>query len=120
MLALPLLAALLSVEEPFSDLRRFPPKECVVAALEFNRAYRTHIDMRRDFEPRNYIELGEVLAETDWCFACWSALGTAHGCYGDYSRPDGLQRLRTLLGESAYLAGRMPPCVPIWRMRSLD
>lgn len=108
--------------DPLEDLRRFPKRPCIAAMLEFNRAYRSHIETRQAFEPRSHWDWQDVLNETDWCYYCWSALQEARGSSGEDrdSCMAGLCRLRVLLGEQAYLEGCMPPCVPVWRLQRVD
>jgi hypothetical protein len=31
-----------------------------------------------------------------------------------------LKRLRELVGDEAYYAGNLPPCVPIWRLQEMN
>ena len=60
---------LLSPELPLSDVERFPPRCFATNALEFNRAYRGHIENRQAFEVRSYWDWNDVLDETDYLHA---------------------------------------------------
>lgn len=104
---------------PIEDAHRFPSRAAASTAREFNRKYREHIETVQAFEPRNYIECQEILQETDWCYHCWNVLDNVHGSSGTdiETRRAALRELRILIGEQAYCEGRMPPCVPVWRLR---
>ena len=118
-----LAAALASpADPPVCDRDRFPRREAAYQAMQFNRAYRHHIEARRwtYLHQREYWD--QVLAETDYLFQCWDWLHAAQGgegrdeTYWRYS----LKRLQSLLGDDIYLAGDMPPPVPVWRFRPID
>ena len=107
---------------PLADLQRFP--SAAVAWPSYRFAVR-HCDW-----------LAEVRDDSDWCAwldwngeawhcrYCWDALADAwdRDPEGEYDgshtlawRLERLKRLRTMLGETDYFAGRMPPMVPIHR-----
>jgi hypothetical protein len=100
-----------------SDCERFPPQAFATAALEFNRAYRDHLEAEQAFEVRRWGDWQDSIWETDYLYHCWSALAAARGTEGrdEDSRRAALVRLRDLIGEEAYFQGAMPPCVPLWR-----
>lgn len=100
---------------PACDARRWPDRLAVVAALDFNGQYRHHLrTYGKDDAARD-----AALRDAEDLFAVWDALDDAQLNTGPYSRRYHLARLRDLLGEDAYAAGRMPPAVPVWRFREI-
>lgn len=102
-----------------SDRDRFPPREIAKQAMEFNRAYRLHIQSRQVLELHNWWYWQEALTENDYLFHCWDWL---HAAQGGEGRDEGywrlsLQHLREMIGDEAYCAGTMPPNVPSWRFQ---
>lgn len=114
---------LLTPPEPgLYDRQRFPPREAAFQAIQFNRAYRLHLQNRQMMELHNWWHWQEALNETDYLFHCWDWLHAAQGGEGreeTYWRSS-LQRLRELIGEDAYNAGTMPPNVPTWRFHYMN
>lgn len=109
-------------EPPLTDRDRFPPREIARSALQFNRAYRLHVQGRQMFEQHNWWYWQEVITETDYLFHCWDWLHAAQGGEGrdeNYWRAS-LRRLRELIGDENYSAGVMPPNVPMWRFGYMD
>ena len=109
-------------DPPLADRERFPPRAVAAQAMACNRAYRRFVQARQALELHRWFYWQEVLAETDYLFNCWDWLHAAQGGEGRdeaYWRHS-LKRLRELLGEDAYYAGRMPSCVPFWRFQPLD
>ena len=114
-----LVALLLSADPPLSDRERFPPKEAAKQAMEFNRAYRLHLQSRQCLELHRWWDYQEAITETDYLFHAWDWLNAAQGGEGrgeDYWRLS-LSRLKELIGDEAYHAGIMPPNVPMWRFQ---
>lgn len=118
------IAVMLVLSEPeypwYEDIHRFPSKEACCAALEFNRAYRSNIELKQAYYPSHHWYYHDILSETDYCHNCWNVLSAACGGDGDEipGRRRYLKRLKELIGTEAYLAGRMPPCVPVWRFNN--
>ncbi len=113
---------ILSPDPSLSDCERFPARACIAPAVEFNRAYRSHLECRQGVEMHRWWYWEEVLTETDYLYHCWTALSAARGDEGqdEESRREGLRRLRVLVGEEAYFQGAMPPCVPVWRFWTMN
>src|SRR5262245_25747027 len=114
--ALCLLCALFA-DPPLLDRERFPPLEMIHQALEANRAYQRHVELRMAVETRHWWQWHEALAETRQLYECWDWLRDARSCYGERYQRRALARLRELLGPGAYYAGHMPPPVPLWRLQ---
>lgn len=111
-----------STDPPLSDRERFPPRAVACQAMEFNRAYRRHVEGRQLLELHHWWYWQEVLRETDYLFHCWDWLHAAQGGEGrdeEYWRRS-LRRLRELVGDEAYFQGAMPPPVPVWRFQLVD
>lgn len=108
-------------DPPLCDRDRFPPREVAARAMQFNRAYRRHVEGRALWQTHRAEEWGQVKEEVEHLYRCWDWLHAAQGgqagdaCYWRQS----LRRLRELIGDEAYYAGRMPPCVPVWRFQEL-
>jgi hypothetical protein len=102
------------------DCLRFPDRAAVNDLLAFNRAYRQHIDTRQPMELSRWWELRTALQETDHLYQVWDTVRDARCEYYYVTvRRQALKKLRELLGEEAYYAGRMPPYVPLWRFRDV-
>lgn len=113
---------ILSPDPPLADRDRFPMRELAREAMQFNRAYRRHVENRQAFELHNWWYWQEVLTETDYLYHTWDWLHAAQGGEGRdevYWRHS-LLRLRELLGDEAYFTGVMPPAAPVWRFRYVD
>ena len=97
-----------------TDRERFPSCDSCRAAMQFNRAYRLHLQSRQVFEIHRHWELEEIIVETDYLYHCWDWLCAAQGGEG---RDEtywllALKRVQELIGSDAYNAGYMPPNVP--------
>jgi hypothetical protein len=104
-----------------ADSQRFPDRATVNDLLAFNRAYRQHVDMRQPVELVHWWELRTALQETDYLYEVWDKVRDARCDYYYVTvRRLALKQLRDLVGEDAYYAGTLPPCVPIWRQQQLD
>jgi len=120
-----------------TDLDRFPvPAQPWVV---FSREIEQHIDTQKVIYPwrRDFLEVirSELVAERkvwdaladaqrtywqdDCCFSGWPGVGCVWAV-SDEVRRAALRRLRELLGEADYAAGRMPPPVPWWTFRPID
>jgi hypothetical protein len=110
-------------EQPIEVLQyRFPPKEIASEAMKFNRAYRVHLTARQVYELHNYWEIQEAITETDYLFHCWDWLAAGQGGEGrdeSYWRTS-FERLKELIGDEAFNAGRMPPNVPYHRFSYIN
>jgi hypothetical protein len=103
-----------------SDSFRFPERPAVNELVRFNRAFRKHIDQRQQLETDRADTLRTVIHETDRLYAVWDAVRDAR-CEFYYItvRRQALKKLKDLLGEDSYAAGRLPPNVPTWRFNEL-
>ena len=112
-----LLVTTLTINPVLPDRDRFPPREMAKQAMEFNRAYRLHVQDRQMMELHNFWYWQEVLEETDYLYHCHDWL---HAAQNGEGRDEtywiiSLQRLKELIGNDAYNAGVMPPNVPVHR-----
>jgi hypothetical protein len=104
-----------------ADAGRFPERTTVNELLAFNRAYRQHLEFRQPGEPARFWELRAALQETDHLYQVWDAVRDARSEYYYITvRRQALNRLRMMLGEPAYYAGELPPCVPTWRFTPIS
>ena len=104
---------------PRADLSRFPPREDVVAARLFNRAYHAHLHARRSLDPAHWWDYQDAVAETTALYTAWDCLDDVQLARDPVAQWSHLQRLRDLLGEPAFLVGRMPPPAPFHRFVDL-
>ncbi len=104
---------------PPADLSRFPPREEVIAARLFNRAYFAHLHARRSLDPVHWWDYQDAITETDTLYAAWDCLDDAQLARDRLAQWLHLQRLRDLLGEPAFLLGQMPPPAPFHRFVDL-
>lgn len=103
------------------DLYRWPGSGDTREAMNFNRAYRSHLEARHAWEKWNQAEIWEALIETDRLWKVWDTLDDAHlRHFSRYRRRQALRTLRELLGEDAYARGAMPPPVPLQYLRAID
>jgi hypothetical protein len=98
-----------------ADSLRLPDRRLLDDYIQFNRAFRRHLENRMLWEPDRAVALIEVLRENERLYRLWDATRDAR-CefhYVTYRRL-ALKKLRDGLGEAAYLAGELPPYVPHW------
>jgi hypothetical protein len=99
-----------------ADVARWPPEEVVEERLAFSRACRLHLCRRARWDVLHREELSErkrLMKERE---EAWElALGARREVGWGYPAlaAERLERLRKLLGERDYAAGRLPelPCV---------
>jgi hypothetical protein len=104
-----------------NDCLRFPDRDLVNELLSFNRAYRQHISARQPVELGRWWEYRATLQETEHLYQVWDTVRDARCDYYYVTvRRQALKKLRELLGEEAYYAGRLPPHVPLWRFQQGD
>lgn len=127
---IPLLIALHLIELPqpwptVADRFNFPSREACVVAKDVNREYKRylqgllgHYDTN---DPRGG-ELRSVVEQVDSLYWAWDWLYDAQAPEGfvDSRRINALWRLKNIIGEEAYWAGRMPLPVPIHRFHPID
>jgi hypothetical protein len=98
------------------DANRLPDRRLVNDYIQFNRAYRAHLETRLIWEADRACLITEAIRETDRMFKQWEAIREALGDFHYISvRRQALKRLRDSIGPSAYEAGQLPPYVPEWR-----
>ena len=104
-----------------ADSRRFPERALVNDLLGFNRSYRQHIDVRQPLELSNWSEMRDVLQETDRLYQIWDTVRDARCEYYYITvRRQALKKLEETVGPEAYLSGKLPPHVPLWRFQQID
>jgi hypothetical protein len=88
--------------------------------VRFNRSFRKKLDERGQFEFDRAAAFQVVIRETDRLYQVWDAVRDAR-CefYFITVRRQALKKLRDALGEEAYQAAELPPCVPVWRFNDL-
>ncbi|OWK36313.1 hypothetical protein [Fimbriiglobus ruber] len=103
-----------------ADSMRFPDRSQVNELVRFNRAFRKYLDQRQQFETDRAPTLREVIAETDRLYQVWDSVRDAR-CEFYYVtvRRHALKKLRDQIGENDYLAGTLPPNVPMWRFNEM-
>lgn len=81
-----------------------------------NRRYRDHLFGRLAWEQDRAGMIGLVIEENERLYQVWNLADDAVQPYfGVVKRRTALRKLRELLGEDDYQAGRLPPPVPVWR-----
>ena len=101
---------------PLSDAMRLPDRRLMDDYIQFNRAYRKHLEGRLAWESDRAAVIGEAVRETERLYKLWDAMREAKSDYGYVTlRRTALKRLRDGIGEDAYTAGTLPPYVPDWR-----
>jgi hypothetical protein len=105
---------------PVADSFRFPDRNAVNELVQFNRAFRKHLDQRQQYEADRADQLRTVMWETDRLYAVWDAVRDAR-CEFYYVtvRRHALMKLKEQLGDEAYAVGKLPPTVPTWRFNEM-
>ena len=113
-------AALTPPDCRLEDRERFPSRAEAYAGLQLAREHRRWHEQQFPLATWRLCEWRECGRDARWCFDCWDWLHAAQ--QGEGRGPDywlySLRRLRTLIGEEAYQAGRLPPPVPAWHFPS--
>jgi hypothetical protein len=101
---------------PLGDARRFPDRGTSADWLNFNRAYRRHLEARRVIDRDRTAVLKDAGREADHLYQVWDAVREARcDIYYVPVRRVALKRLRDLIGNCDYQAANLPPPVPLWR-----
>lgn len=98
------------------DAGRLPARKLMDDYIQFNRAFRKHLDVRLLWEADRADVIGEAVRETDRLYKMWDAMREAK-CdfhYVTYRR-QALKKLKDGLGADVYAGGELPPYVPEWR-----
>ncbi|MCE9563512.1 MAG: hypothetical protein K8U57_15840 [Planctomycetes bacterium] len=102
------------------EATRLPDRRLMDDQIQFNRAFRKHLDVRLLWEADRAVVLSEAARETDRLYRMWDAMREAK-CdfhYVTYRRL-ALKKLKDGLGEVMYESGELPPSVPDWRFVSV-
>jgi hypothetical protein len=98
------------------DSLRFPDRHQVDEMLQFNRAYRRHLDSRQIIDRDRASLFKDAIRETDELYRIWELVREATcEIYYVPVRRQALKSLRDLIGEGPYFACDLPPHVPLWR-----
>lgn len=98
------------------DANRLPDRRLMNEFIQFNRAYRAHLETRMLWEADRADRIGEVLRETDRLYRLWDAMREAK-CEFHYItyRRQALKKFKDSMSEESYLSGELPAYVPMWR-----
>lgn len=98
------------------DAQLLPSEEDCAIACQHHWVYRRYIEARRAWEPRRWEFYDQCLADATRLGEIWDTVASARRAeYYVVCRRRHLAKLKDLLGEDAYHAGRLPPATPIWR-----
>jgi hypothetical protein len=98
------------------DAARLPERRLMDDYIQFNRAYRKHLEIRLVWESDRAAIISEAVRETERLYRLWDAMREARSDYGYVTfRRMALKRLKDGVGGEAYMAGTLPPYVPDWR-----
>jgi hypothetical protein len=104
-----------------ADAQRFPDRATVNDLLNFNRAYRRHLDARQSLEQDRGQSLRTALKETDMLYQVWDCVRDARCDYYYITvRRQALKKLRQMVGPDAYGSADLPPHVPLWRFQEIN
>jgi hypothetical protein len=104
---------------PIQDAQRLPDKGMVNEFLQFNRAYRQHLDSCLLLYP-NSASLKAAREEVEQLYLIWDAVRDARcDYYHIHIRRQALKKLRDILGNDDYQQTNLPPHVPVWRFECL-
>ncbi len=102
-----------------ADAMRLPERRLMDDYIQFNRAYKKHLETRLIWEADRADMINEVVRETERLYKLWDATREAK-CdfhYVTYRRL-ALKKLKDGMGTEAYTAGALPPYVPDWRFNA--
>ena len=102
------------------DLHRFPDPLHAATQLEFACEHRRWAvkQVEGAISPRERERCREAATEANRLHRAWDLLADAQ-TPSHSDRLDALRNLRWWIGDAAYLAGIMPPAVPVWRFTKL-
>lgn len=102
------------------DSERFPDRPAINDMLSVNRAFRQQLDAHQNTPARAPL-IRAAMQETDNLYQIWDTVRDARCDYYYISvRRQALKKLRELLGDADYYAGKLPPYVPLWRLQQVD
>ena len=104
-----------------NDGNRFPNRSAVNEMINSNRAVRKHIEVRQHIDTDRGAAYRAALRETDRLYQVWDAVRDARcDFYYVTVRRQALKKVRQMIGNEAYYAGRLPPCIPTWRFQEME
>lgn len=102
------------------DAGRLPDRQTVNELIQFNRAYRKHLETRQLWETDRAGLIREAVTETDRLYKVWDAVQDARcDFYYITVRRQALLKLKELIGPEAYATCDLPPPVPDWRFNEV-
>lgn len=107
---------------PLCDRERFPGPDVVSDARDFSHRHRTWLADQLEYEldPFRRSVLCNWNREALDLYRAWDLLDDArHAGYPAWRQRVALKRLREAIGDEDFNAGRMPPCVPVWRFNEM-
>lgn len=108
-------------DAPFvSDAARLPPRDAVNKLVEFNRAFKRHVENLAKFDGSHQNLYRAVLTETDELYRAWDKARDAN-CpfYYVTVRRQALKDLRSAIGPDAYSTMTLPAAAPYWRFNQM-
>lgn len=98
---------------PLSDAERFPDRKVVAEMLALNRAYRSRLMDRLGVDLIHAGEIRATIESVDLRYQAWDSVRDSSCTYYYVTvRRQGLDCLRSLIGDEAFYAGRMPSPIP--------
>ena len=99
---------------------RLPDRNVVNDLIQFNRGYRKHLTDKQSLERDRSEQYDVAVMETDRLYKVWDAVRDARcDFYYVTVRRAALKKLKSAIGEEAFLMGQLPPNVPTWRYNEL-
>ncbi len=98
---------------------RFPDKDTINKCIQFNRAFRKHLETRMLWESDRADLFRAVIAETDYAYKAWSLMCEIKGdlFYVTYRR-EALKKYMDLVKQKKpWDSGEIPDYVPSWRFQ---
>lgn len=87
--------------------------------LRFNAAYTHYCREQAETDLALADHWNRLAAEAERLYWVWDAVDDCQPGERVERRRRALQQLRTLLGDEAFEAGRLPPYIPLWRFREM-
>ena len=105
---------------PTSDVQRFPNQEICQNNMAFNREYLKYLEAESLLRTWQFDWYQNAISETQQLYHIWEAMNYIQSDgYFVAGKRQALQDLKDKLGDAAYHAGWVPPCVPVWRFKVL-
>lgn len=106
---------------PIHDCMRFTTTAAATEAVVHGRRFREVYGFRQSLEPHKWWQYNEVLCESESASRVWELVrDAANENHHVTTRRSSLASLKFLLGSEDYYAGRLPPPIPVHRLRYLD